>query len=374
MRKLEFAEVHLSSDRLSSQFRADEIRLVLEFGDGETFVPDARNIRFIRFSATTGDVTVPPLPASSLVSRSKTEYAATPPAAWPEFRPEERFGVLVRIQREGQFVWSAFAVSLRAAAPRTPVLSKLEYSPTFAPSQELLDGTTRSVVRMAFKETVSNVFPNQRGTWFDLVLRGTLSSETLDPGGFGQLEFQVGRAFGPMSLDRLWMHIGARSNQSGRTAAGYAGLGSTWLMPGSYAKPSHSLIVGAAPVLSLGIRTEQRWKRDGDLSPYHVKPWLIYGFLRARIGPLWLFPRNSRIGSFERDCALFVDLGAFWLPDDESEAGYGKRPFESSVGISIALPTRVLIFVPELFFRSGAMENHSFARTAVYGLGLTVRF
>ena len=129
-----FNEVVLSSDRLAGKFRADEIRLVLDLADGDAFVPEPRNIRFIRFSATTGEVTVPPLPAGALVARSEGEYAATPPAIWQEFRPEERFAVMARIQRAGRPVWLAFAVSLRAAAPRTPVPSKLEFSPTFAPA------------------------------------------------------------------------------------------------------------------------------------------------------------------------------------------------------------------------------------------------
>lgn len=372
--KSDFAEVALSSDRLSGRFRADEIRLVLDLADGDAFVPEPHHIRFIRFSATTGEVTVSPLPAGALIARSKDEYAATPPAVWQEFRPEERFAVLARIQRAGQPVWLAFAVSLRAAAPRTPVLSKLEYSPTFAPAQRLLDGRSRAVGRITFKETVSNILANQHGTWFDLVFDGAASTETLDPAAFGRLEFQVGRAFGPRSLDRLGFQLGVRSNQSRRKSAGYASFGATWVLPGEYARPSRLLIVGSAPVVSAGVRAEQRWKRDDDLSPYHIKPSLMYGFLRAKAGPLWLFPKDGRIGSFERDCALVLDLGAYWLPNDRSKPGLGTRPFESSIGVSVALPARVLIFAPELYFRSGAMEWHSFARTSVIGVGLTTRF
>ena len=97
-------------------------------------------------------------------------------------------------------------------------------------------------------------------------------------------------------------------------------------------------------------------------------------FARAKSGPLWLFPRNGLIGSFDRDCAVFVDFGAYWLTDDKSKAGLGTRPFESYAGFSMTLPLKVLFFAPELYYRTGAMEWHSFARTSVFGIGLTTRF
>lgn len=367
-------EVALPGDRLAGRFRADEIRLIINLEEGDAFAPNAANIRFIRFWARSGEVTVPPLPPGALVALGSDTYAATPPTTWLGFRPEERFAVLAKIQRANRSVWYAFAVSLRDAAPRRPVLSKPELTPSFAPAQKLLDGTKRLVGRSSFRESVRNVFANQRGTWFDLVLDGTLSTARLDPEAYGRLEFQVGRAFGPLSSNTLGFQVGSLASQSGRTASGYANLGAAWVLPGKFARPSHILTLGAAPQIELGVRGEQRWKRDFQIFPYHIKTDLIYSYLRGHVGPLWLFPRNSQAWSFERDSALFVDLGAFWLPDDESRPGFEKRPLETYFGLTMTLPLRVLFFSPELFFHSGALEGQSFTRVSTFGLGLTSGF
>lgn len=290
---------------------------------------------------------------------------------------DDRFGVLALAHKDSppEHVWIACARSYNAPPNNSVSFDEPTCSFDVSPAQKLVDGRTTPVARAQVILTARNLLPVSDGVWTDLTLDATIATERFDPHAAGELELRIGRRFGANDFGSADFHIGVRGNQSGRAYGSYAVLNiGGQLSAKSVYRPSPAVLIGSGPVTRLGLHVEQRWKRDTDFAPYHASPQVGYASLSVNLGPIWAFPRDPRQGSSRTDCSIWLDLRGYYFPNDSSQSGFATRSFEGYAGVELELPARLLVWVPAVYLRTGAIDAQTFARTVQWGLELRARF
>lgn len=389
VKEIQPARIELTSPRqASNNIRPGEVRVTLRNPSGYIVESlDRNSFRVFRFTqseaivgftqSNDGEITVSLPDNVRIIDEATRAIAIRIPRSMLNYSKNDRIGLLALAHKRNssERVWIACARSFNSVPDLKTSFEKPSISFGGSCNQTLVDGKSRPVARTSANLVVSNILPINNGIWTDLAIDAAVSSERLDPHAVSELKINFGRRFGASSFGSANLQVGLRGSQSGRTFGSFATIDiSEQLSAKSVYRPSSFILVGSGPVLRFGLHAENRWNRDNDFAPYHVSPQVAYMSAAASVGPVWIFPRDSRQGSSKTDCSLWMDFCGYYLPNDLPDSGYAKRSLEGCANIRLELPLKFLIWVPSVFCRTGAIESLGFDRKTQWGIELTARF